>query len=1140
MLMLSANGKIMDANNALLKISGYSRDEIVGKNAIDFVVQEQRQETAAQIETASSKGEAPQFEVMIRSKDGSTRTLLLPPTQLVLEEGKRSFLVMGVDITERKQAEETMSHLAAIVESSNDAIIGKTLDGVITSWNRGAEKLYGYSAEEAKGKLISILIPPNRPDELAKILERIKRGESVQLYETQRMRKDGTTIEVSLAVSPIRDSIGRIVGASTIARDITERKRMLKALQESEERYRALVENSPNLIGIFQDGILKYVNSAGILKLGWTAEEVISPTFDPIENVVSQKSRSLLKENVGKRLRGEDVTPYEITLTRKDGSNLLVLVRGAKIIYHQKPAIEFVFDDITERKKAEEKLRQSEERYHSLFDRMLDGFYLSTHEGRFVDVNPAFVKMFGYASTQEMLDIEDIKRELYFSPEERGRHILDTDQEEVKEYRMRRKDGSEIWVEDHGHYVHDEQGNIIYHEGILRDITDRKRAEEKARVASRYARSLIEASLDPLVTISADGKITDVNKATELVTETSRDQLIGSNFSNYFTEPEKAEEEYIEVFAKGFIKDYPLAIRSKSGKVTEVLYNATVYRDEVGKTRGVFAAARDITERKRLEEELKRHSLHLEDMVAERTGELRESEERYRGLFEACPVSLWEEDFSAVKVFLDELRQKGVSDFGTYFTNHPEDVAKCAGLVKVLNMNKATLNLYNAKSMDEIIGGLSRVLTEEGNRVFADELVAFAEGENYYEAETESRTLQGETKHGNLICAVAPGYEQSLAKVLISVADLTPQKQMEEELLAAKERLEYVIATNPAVLVLEKPLPDLSNTFSTFVSDSATSVLGFEPKNFLGEPGSEFFNSRIPPADLAQYLAEIPLLWRDGHHAFEFRFLHSDGAYRWLREEMKVTRDAEGHIRDVVGVCIDVTDRKKLEEKLAKAERLATIGETAAMVGHDLRNPLQGITGALYLLKQESLTAEERDEMLQVIEKSVHYSDAIVKDLLDYSAEIKLQLVEVTPKSITRNAIGAVRVPQNVKVQDLSEYIPTLRVDPDMMKRVFVNLFENAFDAMPQGGTLTISSKKSDANVEIALMDTGSGISKEAMENLWKPLQTTKAQGMGFGLAICKRIIDAHGGNISARSEVGRGTTITIHLPLGPIEVKQK
>ena len=380
-------------------------------------------------------------------------------------------------------------------------------------------------------------------------------------------------------------------------------------------------------------------------------------------------------------------------------------------------------------------------------------------------------------------------------------------------------------------------------------------------------------------------------------------------------------------------------------------------------------------------------------------------------------------------------------------------------------------------------------------------------------------------------------------KVLYCLVDLTAQKKLEEELRAARDRLEYVVASNPAVLVLEKPLSDLSNTFSTFVSESATSVLGFEPENFLGEAGTEFWKSRVPPDDLAQYLAEMPSLWNDGHHAFEFRFLHSDGVYRWLREEMKVTRDAEGRVLDVVGVCVDVTERKKLEEKLAKAERLAVIGETAAMVGHDLRNPLQGIAGALHLLKQDSLTVEERSEMLQVIENSVHYSDAIIKDLSDYSAEIKLKLAEVTPKSITRDAIGAVNVPQKVTLQDLSEDQPSFRVDRERMRRVLINLIQNAIDAMPNGGILTIRSKKSDGDVEIVMTDTGSGMAEKIMQNLWKPLQTTKAKGMGLGLAICKRIIDAHGGNISVKSEVGRGTTFTIQLPLTPlrpVEVKQK
>src|SRR5208337_1719627 len=130
--------------------------------------------------------------------------------------------------------------------------------------------------------------------------------------------------------------------------------------------------------------------------------------------------------------------------------------------------------------------------------------------------------------------------------------------------------------------------------------------------------------------------------------------------------------------------------------------------------------------------------------------------------------------------------------------------------------------------------------------------------------------------------------------------------------------------------------------------------------------------------------------------------------------------------------------------------------------------------------------------------------------------------------------------PQNVRVQDLSEDQPTLRVDPDMMKRVFINLIENAIDAMPQGGTLTISSRESGNSAEIVLTDTGSGILEKVMKNLWKPLQTTKAKGLGLGLAICKRIVDAHGGSISVKSEVGRGTTLTIQLPIRPVEVKQK
>ena len=150
----------------------------------------------------------------------------------------------------------------------------------------------------------------------------------------------------------------------------------------------------------------------------------------------------------------------------------------------------------------------------------------------------------------------------------------------------------------------------------------RQQAEAEIRMVSAYARSLIEVSLDPLVTISPAGKITDVNQATEEATGIPRDRLIGSDFSDYFTEPDKAREGYQQVLSQGFVRDYPLALRHISGRVMDVLYNAAIYKNEAGEVQGVFAAARDVTERKQAEEEIRRLNDELEQRVRERTAQL--------------------------------------------------------------------------------------------------------------------------------------------------------------------------------------------------------------------------------------------------------------------------------------------------------------------------------------------------------------------------------------------------------------------------------------------------------------------------------------------------------------------------------------
>jgi PAS domain S-box-containing protein/putative nucleotidyltransferase with HDIG domain len=224
------------------------------------------------------------------------------------------------------------------------------------------------------------------------------------------------------------------------------------------------------------------------------------------------------------------------------------------------------------------------------------------------------------------------------------------------EYRIIRKDGETRWVSDTTILFKDASGKLLSYDGVIKDITERKELETQLKQSVAYTRSLIEASLDPLVTISTEGKITDVNQATEAVTGKNRSELIGTDFSDYFTMPERAREGYQQVFLNGAITDYSLALRHRDGHVTDVLYNATVYRNEAGEVLGVFAAARDVTERNKAETAL------------------RESEALLQATMKILPVGLWVIDGEGRIVFSNDeakqiwagVRYVGIEHLGEY------------------------------------------------------------------------------------------------------------------------------------------------------------------------------------------------------------------------------------------------------------------------------------------------------------------------------------------------------------------------------------------------------------------------------------------------------------------------------------------
>jgi len=235
-----------------------------------------------------------------------------------------------------------------------------------------------------------------------------------------------------------------------------------------------------------------------------------------------------------------------------------------------------------------------------------------------------------------------------------------------------------------------------------------------------------------------------------------------------------------------------------------------------------------------------------------------------------------------------------------------------------------------------------------------------------------------------------------------------------------------------------------------------------------------------------------------------------------LEKELKETR---GELKDS-------------QKQLLKTQRLATIGELAAWIGHDLRNPLTGIAGATYYLSRYKPKLDKKGaEMLETIERAIEHSNKIITDLIEYSKDIHLEPTETTPRSIFDESLLEAIVPSNIKINILTEDHLKIYVDNDELKKVFLSIIRNAIDAMPNGGQLTIRSTIRNNQFQISFADSGIGIPNEIIEKIWNPLFTTKAKGMGFGLPNCRRIIETHGGKISVESIIDQGTIFTVTLP---------
>ncbi len=555
--------------------------------------------------------------------------------------------------------EEEERTFRGLLESFPDAALISSPEGRILLANAWAERMLGYTLEELLGQPIAMAVPERDREGLSrrydKYLNNPAARQATHRTEIVYRRRDGSEFPAEVSLNLIATTTGVVVCSSI--RDITERRRAEVRLatqariaeifltvpddQMYNEVLKVVLEVMQSEHGVFgyidRDGALVVPSMTGhFWDKGQVADKVFTFPRDTWRDcswtrAISKKrpiysnevsTKALESPIVVRRLvslpilfQGEVIGLLQVSNKKTDYTETDVRTLQS-IAEHVAP----ILNARLQRGWAEEMLRQQA----SLFDQRYDAVLVWQFRGPITFWNRAAERLYGFSAGEAL---GRVSQELLHTTVPGGVEAflgaLERDGRWEGELEHGTGDGRRISVEARMVLVRDAEGARVLETN--RDITERKRAEEAVRASSRYTRSLIEASLDPLVTISPDGKITDVNAAAEAVTGCDRASLIGTDFSDYFTEPGKARAGYQEVFRTGSVRDYPLEIRHRDGHVVSVVYNASVYRDEEGRVVGVFAAARDITELKRAEEELRKLNEQLEERVAERTAQLEAS-----------------------------------------------------------------------------------------------------------------------------------------------------------------------------------------------------------------------------------------------------------------------------------------------------------------------------------------------------------------------------------------------------------------------------------------------------------------------------------------------------------------------------------
>ena len=1073
---------ITDVNDQMCRMSGYAREELIGKSFADYFTDPKR--ATGGVRLTLDQGAVTNYELTLRAKNGSESLVSFNAAIFKDETGRvRGIFASARDITEQarlqKQLGEERAYNRGLIEASVDGLVTVDENMSITDVNETMCRMAGRPRKQLIGSSFTdYFIERDLAQEGVRLT--FKEGAVTNYVLTLRTATD-RQLPVSFNAAVFKDSAGNVRGIFASARDIAAQKQLEGQIQASQFYTRSLIEaNIDALMTTDALGIVTDVNQQMAALTAHSREQLIG---SPFKNYFTDPARA--EAGISLVLREGKVTNYELTVHARDGRETVVSY-NAVTFNDASGKLQGVFAaarDITEQKQLEQRLRDQQAYNRGLIESSVDGLITVDAGGTISDVNDRLCQMSGYSRAEL---IGSPFADYFTEPELARAGVQQTfDQGVVTEYALTLVSRSrrQLQVSFNASVFKDQAGAVKGIFASARDITDRVRLEEQLREQQTYLRGLIESSVDGLITVDPDGFITDVNDQMCRMTGYGREQLIGSPFKRYFTDPERADIGVKRTFAEGVVPNYELVLETHTGRKSTVSFNASVFRNAEGRVQGIFASARDISDQARLQ------------------GQLTEQQAYNRSLIEASADALF-----------------AIAPDGA-ITDVNEEATRFTGYSRKHLINSRFSDYFTEP--ERARAGVQQTLRDK--RVLAYELVLI--------------TRYGRRIAVSFNAGVFSDARGQALGVLAGARDSTAQKELEIQLRSQQFYTRSLIESNIDALMTTDPLGLITD-----VNQQMCALTGRARDELIGAPFKDFFTD---PKRAEEGIKLV--LRENKVTNYELTANSKDGSETVVSYNGATFYDRDNRLQGVFAAARDVTERKRFELSLEKASRMKSefLANMSHELRTPL-NGIIGFSEVLVDCKPGDLNPKQQEYLSYILNSGRHLLQ-LINDVLDLAKveagrmEFNPETFSLA-KAIDEVCAVAKGVAQKKNIAfriSVSTGLDLVTVDPQKFKQIIYNLLSNAVKFTDDGGAVEILASQLDASrFEITVRDSGIGIKPEDLRRLFKEFEQLESgtarryEGTGLGLALTKKLVELQGGAITVESEAGKGSTFNVTLPL--------